>query len=70
MLSYKVTVRNPSGLHLRPAGLLCGEAIKYKSSITFQYAGGTANATLVCEGEDEQAAIDALVALIEGGLGE
>ena len=57
------------------------------SSITFQYAGGTANAksvlsvlgacvksgdeiTLVCEGEDEQAAIDALVALIEGGLGE
>ena len=68
-------------------GLLCGEAIKYKSSITFQYAGGTANAksvlsvlgacvksgdeiTLVCEGEDEQAAIDALVALIEGGLGE
>ena len=81
MLSYKVTVRNPSGLHLRPAGLLCGEAIK------FQYAGGTANAksvlsvlgacvkngdeiTLVCEGEDEQAAIDALVALIEGGLGE
>ena len=26
--------------------------------------------TLVCEGEDEQAAIDALVALIEGGLGE
>ncbi len=87
MLSYKVTVRNPSGLHLRPAVLLCGEAIKYKSSITFQYAGGTANAksvlsvlgacvksgdeiTLVCEGEDEQAAIDALVALIEGGLGE
>ena len=63
MLSYKVTVRNPSGLHLRPAGLLCGEAIKYKSSITFQI-------TLVCEGEDEQAAIDALVALIEGGLGE
>lgn len=67
--------------------VLCGEAIKYKSSITFQYAGGTANAksvlsvlgacvksgdeiTLVCEGEDEQAAIDALVALIEGGLGE
>lgn len=87
MLSYKVTVRNPSGLHLRPAGLLCSEAIKYKSTITFQYDGGTANAksvlsvlgacvksgdeiTLVCEGEDEQAAIDALVALIEGGLGE
>ena len=81
MLSYKVTVRNPSGLHLRPAGLLCGEAI------TFQYDGGTANAksvlsvlgacvksgdeiTLICDGEDEQAAIDALASLIESGLGE
>ena len=47
MLSYQVTVRNPSGLHLRPAGLLCGEAIKYKSSITFQHDGGTANAKSV-----------------------
>ena len=84
MLNYKVTVRNPSGLHLRPAGLLCGEAIKYKSSVTFQYDGGTANAksvlsvlgacgdeiTLICDGEDEQAAIDALASLIESGLGE
>ena len=47
MLSYQVTVRNPSGLHLRPAGLLCGEAIKYKSCITFQHDGGTANAKSV-----------------------
>ena len=87
MLNYKVTVRSPSGLHLRPAGLLCGEAIKYKSSVTFRYDGGTANAksvlsvlgacvksgdeiTLICDGEDEQAAIDALASLIESGLGE
>ena len=87
MLSYQVTVRNPSGLHLRPAGLLCDEAIKYKSSITFQHDGGTANAksvlsvlgacvkrgdeiTLICDGEDEQAALDALEALIESGLGD
>ena len=46
MLSYKVTVRNPSGFIFVPQ-LLCGEAIKYKSSITFQYAGGTANAKSV-----------------------
>jgi len=26
--------------------------------------------TLICDGEDEQAALDALVALIESGLGE
>ena len=78
MLSYKVTVRNPSGLHLRPAGLLCGEAIKYKSSVSFQYDGGTANAKSVLSvlgacvksGEDEQEAIDALANLIKSGLGE
>ena len=46
MLSYKVTVRNPSGF-IFVRRLLCGEAIKYKSSITFQYAGGTANAKSV-----------------------
>ena len=87
MLSCKVTVRNPSGLHLRPAGLLCGEAIKYKSSVTFQYDGGTANAksvlsvlgacvkrgddiTLICDGEDEAAAMETISKAIESGLGE
>ena len=87
MLSCKVTVRNPSGLHLRPAGLLCGEAIKYKSSVTFQYDGGTANAksvlsvlgacvkrgddiTLICDGEDEAAAMETVSKAIESGLGE
>ena len=47
MLSYKVTVRNRQGFIFVPQGFLCGEAIKYKSSITFQYAGGTANAKSV-----------------------
>ncbi len=28
MVSQKITVNNPSGLHLRPAGILCNEAIK------------------------------------------
>ena len=44
MVSEKVQINNPSGLHLRPAGILCKEAMKYKSLITFEYAGGTANA--------------------------
>ena len=26
MVSKKVTVKNPTGLHLRPAGILCNEA--------------------------------------------
>lgn len=47
MVSGKVKVKNPSGLHLRPAGILCKEAMKYKSLITFQYTDGTANAKSV-----------------------
>ena len=46
MVSQKITVNNPSGLHLRPAGILCNEAIKYSSAITFTFEGGTANAKL------------------------
>lgn len=47
MVSEKVRVNNPSGLHLRPAGILCKEAMKYKSLITFQYGQGSANAKSV-----------------------
>ena len=38
---------NPTGLHLRPAGNLCKEALKYNSKITFEYSGNTANAKSV-----------------------
>ena len=47
MVSQQVKVKNPSGLHLRPAGILCKEAMKYKSLITFQYNGCSANAKSV-----------------------
>ena len=47
MISQKITITNPSGLHLRPAGNLCNEAMKYKSLITFSLDGGTANAKSV-----------------------
>ena len=47
MISQKVTIKNPTGLHLRPAGVLCTEAMKYKSLITFTYDEGTANAKSV-----------------------
>ena len=87
MVSQKVTVNNPSGLHLRPAGTLCNTAIQYQSHISFDYQGGNANAksvlsvlgacvkcgdeiTLICEGDDEEEALKALVGAIEGGLGE
>ena len=44
MVSQKVTIKNPTGLHLRPAGILCKEAVKYQALITFNFKGGTANA--------------------------
>ena len=47
MVNQKIIINNPSGLHLRPAGNLCNEAMKYQSLITFDYDGGTANAKSV-----------------------
>ena len=47
MVSQTVMIKNPTGLHLRPAGILCKEAMQYKSLITFQYRGNTANAKSV-----------------------
>ena len=87
MVSQKVTIKNPTGLHLRPAGILSKEAMQFKSLITFQHRDNTANAksvlsvlgacvkcgdeiTFVCEGEDEQEALETLVAAVENGLGE
>lgn len=87
MVSENVKIINPTGLHLRPAGNLCREAMKFKSKITFEYDGNTANAksvlsvlgaciksgdeiTMICDGEDEEAALKALVEYIKEGLGE
>lgn len=86
MVSQKVKVTNPTGLHLSPAGKLCNTALNFKSHITFQVRTTTANAksmlsvlgagvkcgeelTLICEGEDEEAALKCLVALFESGFG-
>ncbi len=87
MVSKLVKITNPTGLHLRPAGNLCKEAMKYRCKVTFEYSGNIANAksvlsvlgaciksgdeiTLVCEGEDEGEALEALAAFVESGLGE
>ena len=47
MVKQKVMIKNPTGLHLRPAGILCKEALKYKSSVKFQFMNSTANAKSV-----------------------
>ncbi|MCI5822182.1 MAG: HPr family phosphocarrier protein [Lachnospiraceae bacterium] len=48
MVEQNVKICNPTGLHLRPAGIFCQEAMKYTSKITFQYGNNNeANAKSV-----------------------
>lgn len=87
MVRKKVTIKNPTGLHLRPAGLFCKTAMQFHSKITFLSNHTTANAKsvlsvlgacikrgdsieLICEGEDEEEALQEMVQLVEDGLGE
>lgn len=91
MVSGTVTIKNPTGLHLRPAGLFCKTAMEFKSKISVykktKYEDVTANAKsvlsvlgaciksgdeiqIICEGEDEEQALSAMVQLVEDGLGE
>lgn len=87
MISKKVTIKNPTGLHLRPAGLFCKMALEYESKNTFRVSfhipvmksdlsvlgaciksGDTIE--IVCEGKDEEKALEAMVELVESGIGE
>ena len=87
MVCQKVVIKNPTGLHLRPAGILCKEAMQFKSLITFSFNETTANAKsvlsvlgacvkcgdeieIICDGVDEQDALESLVRAVEEGLGE
>ena len=87
MISKKVTVTDETGLHLRPAGILCKMACKYKCKIEFATEKGVSNAKsvlsvlgacvrkgdeieLMCDGEDEKEALEAISSAIEQGLGE
>lgn len=87
MVSQKVIIKNPTGLHLRPAGVFCKTAVQYKSKITFHTKDTVANAKsvlsvlgacikkgdeieLFCEGNDEVEALNAMVQIVEDGLGE
>ena len=49
MVSQKVMIKNPTGLHLRPAGLFCKTAMSFDCSVTFKARDGevTANAKSV-----------------------
>lgn len=47
MVRQNVTIKNPTGLHLRPAGILCKEAMQFKSLITFEFDNSISNAKSV-----------------------
>ena len=87
MIRQKVTITNPTGLHLRPAGMFCNIASRYKCKVEFMYNDDTAaNAKsvlsvlgacvksgdeieLICDGEDEEEAMKAMMDAVESGLG-
>lgn len=87
MVKAKVTIKNPTGLHLTPAGLFCQTAAEFKCKITFasKKSGGNAKSVLsvlgacikmgdelelVCDGIDEEEALEKMIQIIEDGLGE
>lgn len=47
MVSQKVKITNPSGLHLRPTGVLCKTAMEFKSHISFAFDNTTGDAKSV-----------------------
>ena len=87
MVSKTLTVTNPSGLHLRPAGVLSQTAMKFKCDVIIEcgdkkivaksvlnvMAAGIKCGTeinLICDGEDENEALETLSKAIEDGRGE
>lgn len=47
MLNRKLIISNTSGLHLRPAGILCKTSMEFESKISFTVRGNKANAKSV-----------------------
>lgn len=89
MIERNVAINNPTGLHLRPAGVLCNLANSFSCSVNFRVGedADVYNAksiicvlgagvkygdsiTIICDGADEQIAVDTIVSRIESGLEE
>lgn len=49
MVSETVIFKNLTGLHLRPAGILCTEASNYACHIEFEHKGRTWNAKSILQ---------------------
>lgn len=87
MVSEKVIVCNPRGVHLKPAGFLCNLALTYQAKIIIKLGAKEVNAKsvlgvlsacmkygdeveVICEGTDEEEALNDLVENFKLGLGE
>ncbi|MBQ2945174.1 MAG: HPr family phosphocarrier protein [Clostridia bacterium] len=85
MISKKITVEHPYGLHARPATYFIQKANEFKSNIDIMREGRRVNAksllgvlslgvvkgmeiTIIANGSDEEAAVDALCDLIINNL--
>lgn len=86
MISSKVKIKNPTGLHLRPAGMFCKKASEYEGcKITFRAGNTTGSAKsvlsvlaacvkfgddieIICDGKNEENALEAMVRLVEEEL--
>ena len=82
MVKERVLVKNPIGVHLRPAGDIAEAAIKYKKCEVYLSSGGrTVNGKsllsilslgikqntefeIICDGEDEEAALKSILAAL------
>ena len=87
MVSKKIVIDIPAGLHLRPVSILCNRSIDYNSSIMIKKNEKSVNAKsvlgilsagvkygdeieLICDGSDEQEALETLLVMIMDGLGD
>ena len=43
MVSQKITINNPQGLHMRPAGVFAKGVAKYQSNVNLVFNGKTTN---------------------------
>lgn len=85
MVSQTVKVIDKTGLHMKPAGILCKKAVKFNSTIKIKNETGIYNAKsvisvlgacvrygdeieLICEGTDEEEALNTLAQDISNGL--
>ena len=82
MVSKKVTLVNAQGFHMRPASVFATAMGKYPCNVTINFNAKSllniiaacikcgSEIELICDGPEEDKALDEAVKMIESGLGE